>query len=372
MAGTSEERKREVQKGGVFPGYEQRLLLEVALAEPERALAAWSRWREARGERGLNLVDPASSHLLPLVARRLGELEYDGWESAKLRGVHRKSLTRNVLLLHKTAAALGHLANGGIDAVLVGAAAMALRAYPDRGARYTTQAELWLPGANLERAAALATADGTWRLGGPAQAEYQVLVGADELTLVLRTNFLPESRIAPGADADVRKRCTTTANWTLLAPEEALLHAAVTGLVWTAESFVDWATDVALTLRSYRIDWARVVALAGRYHAGLPLGAALGSLPALGVSVPAEVLRALVQLPKSEIEREAWAMRSERPPLDPQALWAEWRFRFVPDQSRLSALRGFPAYLAGRLGLPGPAALPAYALQVLREARARR
>ncbi|MFO0745542.1 MAG: hypothetical protein U1F43_07700 [Myxococcota bacterium] len=130
--------------------------------------------------------------------------------------------------------------------------------------------------------------------------------------------------------------------------------------------------DIALTMGAFPIDWERVLALAERYHVSLPLGAALGTLSSVGVSVPAEVLRSLVRLPKSERERDAFAMRSERSPLDPQALWAEWRFRFAGDQSPLAALRGFPQFVAGRLGLPGPSALPAYAWQTLRERRARR
>lgn len=380
---TSEDRSDELAgaRGGVHPGPEQRLLLEVALGPIPRALVAWRRWRDLRGERGLGKLDLASAHLLPLVARRLADVPvadgdpgsevagyHDGWEAAQLRAIHRRSLGRNVALLHKTATALARLADADLDVVLVGEAALALRVYPDRGARTLTQADLWLPGGDLARAAALLASDGAWRAAGAPHPDRVALAGDDDLALVLRRDFLPESRIAsPGADATVRARATRTANWTLLAPEEALVHAAVTGFVWTPDALVDWVADVALTVSAFAIDWERILLLAASYHISLPIGAALGVLPAVGVPVPADVLRDLVRLPKTRLERDAFAARCERAPLDPQALWAEWRFRYVPDQSPLTALRGFPGYVAGRLGLPGASALPAFAWQSLRD-----
>lgn len=349
------------QPGGFLPTLEQSLLLQVALAPAPRALAAWQAWREVRGEQGLTHIDPASSHLLPLIARRLETLPgYDKWDFAKIKGVHRKSLSRNMLLQHRVRPLLARFEDAGIDAVVVGAAGLVKRVYPDLGARYMIAFDVWIPPAALASALSLATEpDAGWTatIRAPARrvevGDFQVLKGADGLELVLRTHYLSESFIAGNADAIVRDRTIEEARGTatrVLAPEDALVQAAAHGATWSAEAFVDWAADLALAIDTWTLDWDRVVELAATYKVGLAVGSTLGTLPSIGVPVPVEVLRTLVKLPKSSHEREAFAARTTRPPLELASLWADYRFRFAAAKSLPRALWGFKRFYDLRLG----------------------
>jgi len=344
---------------GFLPTLEQSLLLQVALAPDARALAAWTAWREVRGAQGLTHIDPASSHLLPLIARRLETLPgYDRWELAKIKGVHKKSLTRNMLLQHRVRPLLARFADAGIDAVVVGAAGLVKRVYPDLGARYMVAFDVWIPPATLPGALSLAREAGwTPTIRAPERrvevGDFQVLRGADGLELVLRTHFLAESFCAGNADTVVRDRTLEEARGAetrVLAPEDALVQAAVVGASWSAEAFVDWATDLALGLARWSIDWDRVVELAATYKVGLAVGSTLGTLPSVGVPVPVEVLRTLVKLPKSGAERAAFAARTTRPPLELASLWADYRFRFASGKSLPRALIGFKRFYDLRLG----------------------
>lgn len=353
---------------GFLPELTQALLLEVALAAPERAVPAWYEFRAVRGEVGLTGIDPASSHLLAMISRRLETLAHDGWEVPKIKGVHRKSLTKNLMLEHRVKPELERLRAAGVDFVVAGPMGLLRRVFPDPGARYVSAFDVLVKPGDAARAVTALTASGAFRARSPedparraAIVDFSVLESDDELELVVHTAFLPESFTAGGDDAPVWARTVTgpaggLADARLLGPEDALVYAAVHGAVWTVHGFVDWALDLAGLVRTYAIDWDLVVSEAARYHVGIPLGATLGVLLSRGVEVPTEVLRRLVALPKSAAERDYFEVKFRRPPLDLATLWADWRFRVAPGKGPLAAALGFPAFVEERLGLPGPRA----------------
>lgn len=363
---------------GFLPELSQALLLEVALAEPARAVAAWMSWRAMRGEVGLTGIDPASSHLLAMISRRLEGLEHDGWEVPKIRGVHRKSLTRNLMLEHRVRPQLERLRAAGVAFVVTGPMGLLRRVFPDPGARYVSAFNVLVRPADAGRVVALLTADGAFHARTTedpdrraALVDFQALESEDGLELLVHTRFLPESFTAAGGDDAVWARTVTgpaagLADARLLGPEDALIDAAVRGAVWTDHGFVDWALDLAGILRTYDVDWELVISEAARYHVGIPVGATLGALPSRGVPVPAEVLRRLVEIPKSAAERAYFEVKLRRPSLALGTLWADWRFRVAPRRGALAAALGFPGYLEERLGLAGRRATAGLLLGALR------
>src|SRR3954447_2727542 len=118
---------------GNRPTPAQLLVLHAALdQDTEQAHAAWQRWR-----RGVDFddVDHGSTRLLPLVYRRLGPDAFDADVVGRLKGLYRRSWSRNQLLFKRAAEAIELLGAAGIETLVTKGASLALLFYGDVGVR---------------------------------------------------------------------------------------------------------------------------------------------------------------------------------------------------------------------------------------------
>ncbi len=114
-------------------------------AEARSYLTEWCR------ETDLQSVDSATHQLLPLLYRRLADLDLSPPEMDRLRGVHRKTWYRNQRHLAALQRANEVLSAAHIDVTLVGGLTLALGAYDDLGLRMLDAAQIVVPPETMDR-----------------------------------------------------------------------------------------------------------------------------------------------------------------------------------------------------------------------------
>ncbi len=344
-------------------GLEEGLLLR-AILEPDDA-AAWRSfecWRDLRGERGMHMTAWPIIRLLPMVHRRLEVLpHYDGWERNRLRGVHRKSLTKNTILWGRAKDALRRLADAGHDLMLVDGALHGQLHYPDPGARMLVSIDLVVRPGVISKIETLLGADG-WHpvmpertLAGRMAAALSRLViaprrvfkTADGLELTVREDLFGAAPVprapAPHLDAWTRSTRLELRDLALRqpSPEHQVLMAAYAATSAVPETrLVDPLLDLALLLRVAPIDLDgaggadRVVALATTGSLVSHLAAALKALASL-TTEPDPTTRRLSErvaaTPRDASAERLFQVHSALAPGAPEAvlrtLWERFRRR---------------------------------------------
>lgn len=353
------------------PTTSQELLLRACLADDERiAVAAWELWCSTTD---LDAIDEESFRHLPLAWHRLqGKVASDRtYEIAK--GVYRQAWYRNALLLRTVGEVLDAFAPQGIDAMLLKGTSLASRCYPTPATRPMVDIDLLVPHARAEDAFAVLERAG-WRSVKhlPARAltgyAHAVSFVRGQTSLDLHWNALWPQRTA---DADrpfwenaVRIDHQGRAAWAL-APADELFHACLHGArrsqnaySWAPLPLVRWITDAFMIARRNEIDWARVDALAARFHARLQLRDAFLVLRHFGFAVPDDLLAewSRVRTPADALHYEL-ALAAHGPrwfaSLPRFRFWKSWRMKgYVEDVSGgarpagdVRRLAGFPGYV---------------------------
>ncbi|HJQ48941.1 MAG TPA: nucleotidyltransferase family protein [Gaiellaceae bacterium] len=147
--------------GGAFwPNTVQHELLRIALGPVDEAAA---RWRQLQPV-DMSALPPGSFGLLPLLYERLTELAPDEPQLPLLVGTYRNTWYRNKLLADRLARLLPLLREHGVEALVVGGAALQ-RWYPAPGSRSSSPLELIVPPPALPAVRAACVAAG-WRPAG--------------------------------------------------------------------------------------------------------------------------------------------------------------------------------------------------------------
>lgn len=327
---------------------EEGLLLRVIL-EPDdgRAWRCFECWRELRGERGMRLTAWPITRLLPMVHRRLEAVAlYDGWERNRLRGIHRKSLTKNTILWGRALPALRLVADHGHELMLVGGALHGRLHYPDPGARMLAGIDLVVrPGVISKIETLLSTAD--WNpvslnrslMGGLSAAMSRLVLAprrvfrtGDGQELTVREDLFGSTRLtrtrSTNAPNDAWKRATKLGleGLALLipSPEDQVLMAALAATSSSEAGLVDPLLDLALTMRcAASVDVERVVALANADSLAPHLEASLNTLTSLTTEPDARVkhLSGLIAAtPRCPSDERLFAIRSTLAPTAPEAV----------------------------------------------------
>lgn len=343
--------------GGFLPGLEQGLLVRAALLDDDAAGRAWMMWREVRGARGLQNTEPATHHLLPMVAWRLDRLAHDGWQAARLRGVHKKSYARNALLWHRVRPAIARLVEAGVTPMWVGGSGLARRLYPDWGARHLDRFDLMVRPEALGQAVAAIGADGTWQPGARdplRRARTHELQswhasgdgGATGLELVVRTRLTPWSPTPEAVWGRAEPFTVDGLAGVAPAPLDAIVAAAVDGLQWHEHALCEWVLDLGLAFQRWQPDEGAILEAAKATRTTRLMHLALKELPGIGVPVSWDLIWNLDHAPRAA-EEDRWARaRTESPALELGTLWKTWRYL-----ERGKGPIGFASYLRDRLEL---------------------
>lgn len=337
-----------------WPDRTQTLLLRAALLRGEAAIDAWEEWRAAADPQRL---DPGSQRLIPQLFQNLRREGVRDPLVESFRPAHRKTWTRNRVLLHVLGDVVGRLAEAGIDTVLLKGAALIPLAYRDYGCRPLGDLDVLVRAEQAPAAMAVLRRHG-WssrfefpeRLIGPRHAD-EFVDGALR-RIDLHWSVLQEccgsrwnedfwaARI-PLAIAGVKTAA--------LCPADQLLHVCMHGARSGPVQPVGWVADAMMLLEASEgaIDWDRLLAQTARRRLVVPMGGALRFLHAgLGAAIPREVLERIAAMPSSRTER--WEHRvkvAPRPLLGSlPVLWFDYA-RLAEDASLGQRLLGFPRYL---------------------------
>ncbi|HUQ82054.1 MAG TPA: nucleotidyltransferase family protein, partial [Gemmatimonadaceae bacterium] len=267
----------------LWPSDEQRLLLDAALFDGDRATNAFRAWRstvqlEAEFSRG-------SYRLLPLVYHNMLQLGMRDPLMGRLKGVYRRSWYETHQLFHRTQPLVKQLADAGIDVMLLKGAPLALSYYGNVALRPMADLDISVPQHRLADALGIMRRLG-WRFSADPDAEmvrFRHAVqcfGPDgsEVDLHWRVMYeIPE-------DAGDAEFWTTSEALDFMGtavrqpdPTHTLLLIVVHGIRWNIETPVRWIPDALAVLRTRAadIDWGRLLALATQYRVTYRLGLGL-------------------------------------------------------------------------------------------------
>jgi len=353
--------RRTGLSGSFWPTERQVLLLRAALLDGERAHAAWRRLQP--GFRLDELETPAVA-LLPLLHRRLGELDMDEELRSRVRGINRHAWYVNNLRLGRLSHVVRLLADAGADPLVVGSFELPLLYYRDLGLRAVPALNvLARPEAEASAINALA-ADG-WTQVGRSAAATQFRSGNDHC-LVYRRLFHEFAGEGSRAPADLRPLAVGLSLHTAEAhapcPADELVHLCVEGARPNSVQSAMWAADACVVVEAAgaELNWDRVVEQARRLRATLRLRDAFSFLRReLDVSVPPAVVEALTRTPTRSRERLAHAAAATSlPALGPPPQSLTRFLRLTADRSLPKALRALPAFLQDEWELERRSQLP--------------
>lgn len=352
----------------LWPSDEQRLLLEAALLEGDRAVAAFRAWRntvrlEAEFSRG-------SFRLLPLVYHSMLRLGVDDPLMGRLKGVYRRSWYETHQLFHRAQPVVARLAAAGIDVMLSKGSPLALSYYRNLALRPMSDLDVAVPQDRLHDALGVLK-DLGWRLAREPDADmvrFRHAVqcfGADggELDLHWRTMFEISDK---GGDASF---WATAEPLDFMGtrirqpdPTHTLLLVVVHGVRWNLETPVRWIPDALAVMRSRAadLDWNRLLALATTHRVTYRLGLGLSYLAErFEAPVPRFVLQRIRAADQSLLERfENSVVLHDDGSLEPSAVrnelvcLAEYS-RYAGSRSPVGLAVGYTHYRRYRFGPQG-------------------
>jgi Uncharacterised nucleotidyltransferase len=363
---------------GNRPTSAQLLVLHAALdRDDEQARAAWGRWR-----RGVDFddVDHGSTRLLPLVYRRLGPDAFDAEVVGRLKGLYRRSWSRNQLLFKRAAEAIELLGAVGIETLVTKGASLALLFYGDVGVRPMDDVDVLVP---IERTgeaiSALAAAGWSPDKEDPATwAQVHHSLGfagprEGEVDLHWFSLWQPASDRELWA-ASVPMELAGTGTRAPSAADQLLL-ACVHGTPWSPLPPFRWIADAVTVIRTggEQLDWGRLVAEAERRRLTVATSAALAYLrEEFGAEVPGAALRQLRAAPTSRHERAAFRAAG-RPDSPLRTLRMAWdRYRRLRDlDTGAPRPDGFPDFARRFWGVDSIWQLPPHAVRAFSRRRER-
>ncbi|MFY9587371.1 MAG: hypothetical protein WAT66_07955, partial [Actinomycetota bacterium] len=131
--------KKDGLAGNFWPSEQQELILRAVAPNDAVARAGWEKLARVMD---LDRLEEGSFALMPQLYRRLVGLGIDAPELPRLKGIYRRSWYGNQMLLERAATLLRALAEHGIEPLVVGDAALAVRTYADTGSREIAQLEI--------------------------------------------------------------------------------------------------------------------------------------------------------------------------------------------------------------------------------------
>lgn len=359
------------------PTPEQLLVLHAALDPVDAARTAWERWR-----RGVDFeaIDRGSARLLPLVYRNLGPDAFDAEVAGRLKGLYRRSWSRNQLLFKRAAEAIEVLAAEGIETLVVKGASLALLSYEDVGVRPMDDVDVLVPVERTSEAISVLTAAG-WSPGkddpeGWTEVHHSLgFAGPNDGEVDLHWFSLWQSAGDRELWADSVPLELAGASTRAPSRADQLLLTCVHGTPWSPLPPFRWIADAITVIRGggERLDWDRFAAEAERRQLTVACAAALAYLrEEFGAPVPDTVLERLRAAPASRHERAAFRAAC-RPDSSLRALRMAWdRYRRLRDlDTGAPRPTSFIAFARRFWGIESAWRLPLHAARRLRRRRLR-
>jgi hypothetical protein len=304
----------------------QRLLLDVVLASPEKAVEAWEHW-DALTDWQHCMIDQGSFRLLPLVYRRLAGIAPDIEAISTLKGLYRRSWFENVRLFKLTGPGLELLINAGHPLLLFKGFSLSLQYYQDKGARSMADVDVLVPEDEAYEALYLLEEAG-WQSSGNAEySARETLQRMHSVDLhhisggkIDLHRYLFHYTLTPGIDTPVWMHAGegefNGLKVKTLCPADEFLHTCLHGLRFNKIPSIRWIADAATILREAgeNIDWEYLAGEARRREISLQTSKALNLLAnEFEMPIPPTVLVDLAGGPFSWFEAAEYKRFSTNP-----------------------------------------------------------
>ncbi len=292
-----------LQQHAPFPNPAQELLLKASLFSGDAMLDAWEDWKRLVDfEKD---VDHGSLRLLPLLYYNLHRHQIDDPLMLRLKGIYRKSWSRNQILFHKTAQLLSGLQGAGVQTIALKGIALSMLVYRNHAIRPMSDMDIMVPFTQAEASIQVLKANG-YHMCKPHLEHFYLTYGrsiafvsdeGDELDL--HWHPMHEAR-----DGDVDNDFWDHAipitvggvSCLSMCAADNLLHTIVHGLRCNDMPPIRWVPDaVMLTgMKEQEVNWSRLLEKTGKYHVSIQVREALHYLNDIfHADVPDDVLKAL-------------------------------------------------------------------------------
>jgi hypothetical protein len=286
--------------GGYRLASAQQLLLQATLLEGTAALTAWEQWRSSVD---IEVLESSSHALLPQLYQNLLVHGVEDPHMARLKGIYRRNWYANQLQLKHLKNLLSHLKNAGIEAILLGEAALCQR----ENYRSISSFQLLIRADEIEVAVRQLTAI-DWRTTEPLTRSFIHLQDDRQYQLYLQGHLfwaIPQDY----TDRVVWQYATPSddelGGWRL-SPTDQFLDLCSRTFCKSKSHQIGGIADALMLIQQSGedLDLVRLIAQAQRYQMIVPVQNMLMILNrVLQFSAPSWVLPALSQMP---IHRSEW------------------------------------------------------------------
>ena len=358
---------------GLWPSYEQDIVLRAAILNGEPALAAFHEW--------LGLIDldqdfdPATFRLLPLLYGNLRKLGVEHPIMGRLKGVYRLTWYKNHKLFDSMRPALAALVHAGIRTMLLKGAPLVLKHYSNHALRPMADIDVLVPAAYAPRAIDVLKSLG-WRPSNHPSPNFfkyhyqMVLSSADKREIDIHWHCHTE--LSGFGNDDLLWSSARPLDFNGVAtlapdPTRHLIGTILHGLRWNPVPPIRWIPDAIILLRTSGSDiaWDEIVGFARDQQLTFRLHLGLSYLQnRFDVPIPDGVLAELQRVRMSVIERieNTVVLRDIRPLyLQPAGiLWIDFLeyCRIARGAGPVEFLVGFLHRLLFRFQLRGRLAIP--------------
>ena len=303
------------RQGTFWTTQQQELLLRAALLNGREAIDAWSEWKSCVDIDDIDLLDPGSYRLLPLVYRNLNNQRVEDPLMMKLKGIYRLTWYKNQMLFHTIANLLRSFHKAGIETMVLKGAALTFFCYKDYGLRPMNDFDVLIhTGQALQAVHLLKELGWQPRNFEPSEDYISVsyshgFVDNSNRELDLHWHLLSQNRNEGADDAFWEGAVLTKVHDIpvyLLNTTDQLLHICVHGAKWNDIPSFRWVADAFMVMKNAlsEIDWNRLITQAKKRRLILPLKDTLNYLrDSFDAPIASKFLQSIKDIPVSKIDR---------------------------------------------------------------------
>jgi len=302
-------------------------------------------------------IEGGSYRLVPLLYKKVSNLQADFPLKSRMKGVYRYFLFDNQMLMHKSMDVLEALQEAKIDYMLLKGAALIASYYESPALRPMNDLDILIKREDAHRTFELLNAMG-WEnpFGRIFQQSFQTtysyaLRKPNQIELDLHWNVIYQvawegSEQAYWQEGESAQFANHTVS--ILKPEMQLLHNLAHGLRYNALSAIRWIPDVMLIIEKRKddFDWNHLLALAQERRLVYTLRYGMVLLAEeFGAEIPESFMTDLKAIPISKAEKKLHQVMNERSRFS--MFKAHWQIYMISSANKpyWKRMMGLPYYL---------------------------